>query len=525
MGETASGGASDGDRPPGRDRDQAIRDIVKGAGVVYVGLVLEMGISFVAQVLTANFLSPGGFGVITTGVAVINLGGIVGSLGVGRGFARYLPRYESERRRKVVRSMFVVVVPLSLLLGGLLVAGADVVATVVFDAPEVGRALRVFGATVPFSTVLTVAVGGIRGMEHPRYRVYVQNFLRPTTRFLLVALAIAYGANAVGFAVAYAVPYVLGAVVATLLLRRTFAPATAVRGFDWRSGVEVVRYSLPLMLAALSSFVYRSVDIFLVLAIRGTASVGVYGVVYGLAGLVLVYSTAVNYLSLPVVSELEKDGRVEEMFDVQLAVLRWMALALAPVLVPFVFYPEVVVDLFYKPVYVSGATTLAILAAGFGASNLVTANGNLVQARGNSRLIAASNLVAGLLNLCLNLVLIPVYGIEGAAAATVAAYLGRDAVQAVGLRWNTGRWLVDGRLAGTVLVSLPLLATAAVVAARLPRTLPYAVVVTAAFGVAYLATSVVVLGFREEDLMLVHSVEGKLGVQLSPLTSLIDRFS
>jgi O-antigen/teichoic acid export membrane protein len=59
------------------DTDQAIRDVIKGAGVVYVGLFLELLIAFVAQVLAAQYLSVSGFGGLTTGTALLDIGSIV----------------------------------------------------------------------------------------------------------------------------------------------------------------------------------------------------------------------------------------------------------------------------------------------------------------------------------------------------------------------------------------------------------------------------------------------------------------
>lgn len=61
--------------------NQAIRDVVKGASVVYVGLFLELLIAFVAQVLAARYLSVSSFGGLTTGTALLNIGEI-GGIGI-----------------------------------------------------------------------------------------------------------------------------------------------------------------------------------------------------------------------------------------------------------------------------------------------------------------------------------------------------------------------------------------------------------------------------------------------------------
>ena len=67
------------------DADQAVRDVVKGASIVYVGLFLELLIAFVAQVLAARYLSVSGFGGLTTGTALLDLGSVVAGLGLASG--------------------------------------------------------------------------------------------------------------------------------------------------------------------------------------------------------------------------------------------------------------------------------------------------------------------------------------------------------------------------------------------------------------------------------------------------------
>lgn len=111
--------------------------------------------------------------------------------------------------------------PLALLIGAVVSLNASFISSEVFADPTVTPSIRVFGAVIPFATILTIAVGAIRGEKQSRYRVYVQNLFRPITRFGLVAVAIAYGASQTGLALAYSIPFVLTALLATMLVVRS----------------------------------------------------------------------------------------------------------------------------------------------------------------------------------------------------------------------------------------------------------------------------------------------------------------
>lgn len=518
------------------DRDQAIRDIVKGASVVYTGLVLEIAIAFLAQWLAAKHLSLSGFGGVTTGLALLNVGAIIGSLGFGSGLTRYLPRLNDDERTALLRSALVFATPVGLLLGALITLNAGFIASTVFGDPTVTPSLQVFGAAIPAAAVLTVAIGGIRGAKQSGYRVVVENIVRPVVRFGLVILAVILGLSQFGFAVAYGIPYLVGAVVAVILAFRSVSGPVIGALSDRSLLRDVARYSIPFVVSDAASFVYRSADIFIILYFIDSGAVGVYGVAYAVARLLLMFSTAFDFLGTPVASELEAGEGIGEAISVHRSMLRWLVVLSIPALVPFLLFSGEFVAAVYRPRYAAGGTALAILATGFTAHNVLGPNVGLLEAMGHSRLIAINTAAAAITNVVLNLVLIPglelpggitvpPLGIEGAAIATVAAYLLRDVLTIAELRWLTGTGVVNRKVLAPVVVAVPFVAGLATIAPSVPGTLPFIIGVGAAFAVVYLVAVVVTLGFKDEEVMLVKSVEEKYGLSLGPVMTVVERFS
>jgi O-antigen/teichoic acid export membrane protein len=508
-------------------RDQAVRDIFKGAGVVYAGLVIEVGIAFLAQVLAARYLRTADFGGITVGVTLVNLGAIVGTAGLDEGLTRYLPRYDRADRPPLVRRSFLVTLPLSLVLGAAIALNAEFLSTVVLRDPSVTTSVRVFGATIPFASVLVLAVGGIRGQEVSRYRVYVENLVRPTLRFALVVVAVVLGLGQTGFALAYAVPYAVGAAVAVLLLRRTFGETvrSATDGVDRERAVEVLRYSLTMVVSRSANFLYRSVDVFLVLYFIGAGAVGAYGVAYAAARLVGMFSMAFNFLGAPIASRVEAGTGVDDMVTAHQPALRWLVILSIPAMTPLLLFPEPFITGVYRPRYAAGAGALVVLAFAFGVDNVFNAFGNLLRGIGASRALAFDSAVGAVANVGLNLLLIPEYGIVGAAFATLAAYLLMDALKTVQLWYLTGRVPLSAPTVTPAVVGAPLVGAAYLLRDAVPTSLPGLVAFGAVFGTVYLVCVVVLLGFEPEEVMLVRSVEERFGVPLGPLDWVLRRFS
>jgi Polysaccharide biosynthesis protein. len=150
------------------ENSQAIRDILKGTGVVSFGFVLEIVIAFVAQVLAARYLTTAGFGGLTVGTAVVSIGAILSGLGLQPGLLRYLPRLNGvDEQSQVAQSAFLLSIPLSVLVGGLLALNAEFIGGTLFGDPSVSTSIAVFALAIPFATAINLAIGGIQGKRTP----------------------------------------------------------------------------------------------------------------------------------------------------------------------------------------------------------------------------------------------------------------------------------------------------------------------------------------------------------------------
>jgi O-antigen/teichoic acid export membrane protein len=511
------------------DREnQALRDIIRGTGITGVGLVLELLVSFLAQILAARYLSVDGFGGLVVGMAVIDVAAIVGSLGLDEGFVRFLPRYTEGEKTAIVRTAYLVCIPVSLVVGAVVVFGADTFAGVVFDDPRVATSLRVFGLAIPFATALQLARGGIRGQKVPRYNVYVENLLRPLSRAVLVTAAVVYGVGQLGLSGAYALPFVLASVVAVPLFWTTLASSNGDADVDWVDLprlVELLEYSLPFSVAKAAWFVLRSIDVFLILSFLGAPSVGVYGAVYAFSRFILMFSTAANFLGAPVASELEAEAEHDGLFRVNESLFRWLGIVSVPALAPFLFFPGALLSLVYRPAYATGASALVVLAIGFAVHNVLSVQENVLRAYGAAKLVAANHVAAAAINVVLNVLFIPRYGIVGAALATAVAYAVSGVLALAEIRVRTGRLTLSRRIVMPFLVGVPVLGLGAVVAEGVPRTLPWIVGFSAVIALAYWSCMLSLFGLSSAEVMLVRSVEERYGLRLGPLDRVLEWFT
>lgn len=506
------------------DPDQALRDVVKGASIVYIGLFLELIIAFVAQVIAARYLSVGEFGGLTAGTALLDIGSIVAGLGLASGLTRYLPRVEAAEKRLLALFTVGSTALISTALGIVVAFNASTIAAQIFDNPSVAVSIRIFGIAIPFAALLNVAIGGIRGQERSTDRVIVKNIVQPLARITLVAGAVWYGLGQAGLAGAYAIPYLISAIIGLLLFYRSLPEISATFDADLMS--EVTRYSLPFTISGVSGFVYRSMDIFLVLYFIGDTATGIYGVAYAAVSFIGMFSTAFNFLGAPIASRLENDRDINDVIQMFRTIVRWLIIASVCGLVPLGVFATDFITIIYESKYASGGAVLTILAVGFAAKNVLSVHGPILGAVGRSKILSANSVIAAVSNLLLNLVFIPRFGITGAALATVISFIIRDGLAAIQVYFALEYSLITWESTRPLIPAIPFLVLIqAVVAPIIPGTLLWLLAVTSLATTTYLGVVLLLFGISETELMIIRSVEERYELDLSRVDWLITRLA
>lgn len=500
-----------------------IRRLFKGAGIVFAGVVLELFVSFLAKLLIARYLGPTDYGAVSIGLKIMTATSIFVLVGLDRGIGRYLPRRDDpSQRRGVLKSALEIALPIGVLAGVGLFLTADLIAVHVFHDAAVAPVIRVFSVVLPFAAVFRLSIGSVQGMQQSLPKVVIQNLTLPITRFLLVAVVLLYGLGTIAAAWAYGFAYVLaGLLGAYYLIRYTpllaDAPATSMHR-------ELLVFSAPLMITAAMLQILSHIDTFFLGYFASTGVVGVYNVVYPLAQLLTIVLTAFGFMVMPAISSLDAEGSVGEMRRTYQLSAKWILLATLPVFLVVVLFPEMVIRVTFGAEYDSGALALSVLAVGFFAHAIVGPNSNTLTSIGRTQLIMYDNVAVAVANVALNLLLIPEYGILGAAVATSIAYGSLNALYTYQLYRATG---IHPFTAGMVRPSLIALAVVGVVywvtTTLFVVTLPVLVVGFVAFVSLYVLIVLRFGGIEDEELVLLWSFEERFDVDLGPIKRVAEK--
>ncbi|WP_264555310.1 flippase [Halocatena marina] len=510
----------------GNESSGRLGRFLKGSSIIFVGFIIQLGLGFVGKLLIGRLLGNVNYGLVNIGVTVMSTAGIILLLGLDTGISRYLPRQErSADRRGVLVSAFSVVMPVALIAGVLMAVFAGDIASIIFKDPAAEPIIQIFAMTLPVMILIRLTGGTIRGQQEALPRVLLQNIGLPVVRFgLIVVVVLALGLGAGGVSKAYLGAYALIGLGALYYLYRYTnlfdrTPATPMRR-------KLLVFSAPLIIASTMNMIHANIDVFILGFFQSTGEIGVYTAVYPLSKLLKVGLTTFGFLFMPLISELHSNGERGEMRRTYQIVSKWVLLMTLPVLLVYLTYPDIVIRYTFGPEYISGGLPLAVLSIGFFAHTVSGPSGDTLTAQGKSKLVMIDNIVVAVVNVGLNLILVPRYSVLGAAIATTVAFLAMNSLYVIQLYRSIGvhpfRRATLGPALGSIAVWVGL---TQLVGAVWTVTGPLFLLLTTVFGVVYLGLILVLGGIEAEEVDLIEKGEERTGIDLGGLRAVFDRFS
>jgi O-antigen/teichoic acid export membrane protein len=489
-------------------RPELVR-IANGTALVFTATFFGLGLNYAYNIFLARYLGAGSFGLYALGLATFNLLAVISLAGLDSATLKFVPASvatEDERGiRRTVRTLLGLSLAFGCLVGAVLLLGSHTIAIEIFRKPEIARVLWILALGIPAYAASSVLICTLQAFQEVRWRTFVKYISEPVVKVILTLVLLWAGWDLDAALVAFVAALVLSVVLALAPLRRMLS----LRPVGVPSSVsigEVLTYSMPLLWAVLLSSVAVKADVLLLGYWRSAGDVGVYSAAFQTSAIIVLVLQSFESIANPLLSEsiARRDrSQLEKLYKI---LLRWVLTLSFPIFLVIALLPKELLALFGEK-FEGGALCLVILAigqivnAGTGSAN------NILLLAGHTRLVMWNTLLAGILQIALNLILIPRYGIVGAAVAAAASLVLVNIVRIVeGFRllgiqpyeWNVWKPVAAGIGTSVVVVLLK---------EGLPvRNLFLLVCVVAASYFALLFA----LGLGEEDIVVLRGVRQRI---------------
>jgi len=398
--------------------------ILKGAGISLAGYLSFLSLNMVFQLLLTRTLGAAKVGIFALALSITDIAVILAIMGLQSGMLRFVALYNGQGDRACTAGAMAaglrIVVIVSLAAAILLFAGAPLLATHVFGKPPLSPVLRVLALSLPFSATLSLLLSIAQGLKRVEYRAIIEHTVMPVLKIggLLVVLVV-LGRSTLGVAYVVVISFLVGTLIAAVGVWRLY-PLRGCNQWPVLMTRAMLAFSWPLLFTTVIDRAWLETHTLVLGTQAPSEQVGIYYVGLRVAVLLSLFLTAFSTIFAPIMAELHARHERERLGSLLKTVTRWGFSLCLPVFLLLFLFSEEVMRLF-GPEFASGAVILQILALSQ-LFNVATGSvGWLLTMSGHPRFNLLNALLIFGLSLTLALLLIPRYGVLGAAIGSAAS--------------------------------------------------------------------------------------------------------
>jgi O-antigen/teichoic acid export membrane protein len=298
--------------------------------------------------------------------------------------------------------------------------------------PEYKLVLPLLAPTVLGGGLVIVLMAATLAAKVTRPNLIVRGIAEP---FMLIAITLVVWAlrpDVYGAAAAHGTSTLLLMTLAWVSASAVLGRGRLLQALRAPAHKGLIRFAIPLGASEFMNGILQRANVFILSYFSGAAAVAVFAASEELGRSVAGMRYAFDSIAAPMMSEALHQGDRERLRYNLALMTRWVASASAPIALTLLALREPLLWL-YGPAYVSGVTAMGLLVCGHLVNGVLGLTGYVIVMSGRSGVFFWDNLLAAGVNLGLSFLLIPRYGVTGAAIASLTStslLLGTIVVQA-----------------------------------------------------------------------------------------------
>ena len=394
--------------------------IFKNTVWLFLGMSFSKLLGFILLIYAARLLGPNGYGEFSFAIALVSIFGILQDLGISGIVIREFTK-ESENQEQKIKEQddFNSLISLEIVLSiiafvAILIASFFI--TTSFDVRKIIIILAVYSSINSMILFFCSFFQARQKMEYQVGPIIIQALL--ATIFAIFFLFNFPSAKNLSYA------YLFASIVALICIWVLFSAKFFTLRIFWKISVwrRFLLMSWPLALMGLFGILYNYIDSVMMGYWGMIAETGWYNAAYRIISVVLIPAGLITGSFYPVLSKTFKNSKekLQKVWDYQMEIMILLALPLAIggiVLAPRVIY------FFYPSSFFPSILSLQILIVMAGLIFIYRPLIDVMIASNQQKSTFWITFFGALINILLNLFLIPKYSLYGASLATVITYI------------------------------------------------------------------------------------------------------
>lgn len=510
--------------------NESLQKVAKGTGLVFIGTIIGMILGFVQRVLIARHYTQAEYGVFSLATGILSIFAITSSLGLQEGVTRQIAYYKGKKEQKKVKDIIISSVEIALvasvIFSLILFFGSNFISTKLFHEESLILTLKILSISLPFFVLANIFTAIARGFNDIKPKVYFQDILRKFLFILLLIFIIWFNLSFLELMYAFSFSFIISCVLLAIYISKKFFISAKkeknVSIFSVRK--ELLLFSLPLLITSIQNLIMTYTDTLMLGCFKTVDVVGLYNAALPVANFIPIVLTSMVFIYTPVASEFYSKNMLSMLKRNYAILTKWVFAATLPLFLIFFLFPCITLNLVFGIKYVKAGAVLQILALGFFIHTFLGPNGATLTSIGKTKLLMWASLLSAILNILLNIILIPTMGIIGAAIASASSLGLANIILSIKLYQISRIHPFTKNYIKSIVVSLLIVVTIYLLAYNILTVTSWMLpLLFILFLAIYTFALLFTKSFDKEDLEMLMVIEKKTGINLLPIRRIIKR--
>lgn len=339
--------------------------------------------------------------------------------GLGASVARYLP----SKNKKEIGQGIVTALTFSLFIGLipclLLLILSDTIAIRLFNDESMSILIKLVSPLLLLNSLIAISSNFFR----------ITGQIKKESAVLLSGSILEVGVTIYFLLLGYGVR---GLIIALLITKFVFFVITlyfiiSYAGIAYPNFLLIpsyVKYGFPFITTAVFEIAIHSSDRYIIGCFLGTKSVGIYSAAYGVGCIISVISTFIMRILYPTISDLYDKGLVEEVKAYLSNTWKYMLMLYIPSVFGLaILSKQIISNLTTIEFAAKGAYIVPIIALSMVFYGIYGLYGGVISLLKKTQLFTIATIVSVSINIIINVIFMPTYGIMVAAISTLISYI------------------------------------------------------------------------------------------------------
>jgi O-antigen/teichoic acid export membrane protein len=392
--------------------------ILKTSAVVFLGVIISKIFTYIYRIIIARNFGPEIYGVFSLATIILGVFMTFCLLGFSEGILKYASSNGKNNLSKVryaFRFSLKILLIVSILGFAILFIFSKTIALNLFNNQELVYFLRIFSFLIPISVMGALLLSTLRGFEKVKEYSFAFNISQNVLKVIAVLLLLWLGLKTDSVVYSYFISILGMLAIAYYFCKREIPEIFGKPVINAKEKKNVrldfIKYSLPLMFFGIISTIFYWIDSLAIGYFKSAYEVGIYNAMVPIAVLIFIIPEIFIQIFFPLINKEHSNKNSKLIKDLSKQIGKWIFMIAAPIFILIYLFPGVIINLLFGSEYIQGQTALRILMVGIFVLSISYVSQNLILMIGKSKTILYNILYASILNLILNIILVPMNSI------------------------------------------------------------------------------------------------------------------